>query len=99
MDIRFRDKKLQQLVENQRAVERKHGKDVARNLPKTIEHLRSAERVEDLYRIRGLRVELLEPKSDGVWSIRINRRWRLLFGISESGETATLEAVSKHYER
>lgn len=75
------------------------GEDVARQLPKKLQQLMGADRLEDLFPYRGLRLELLVPKHAGIWSIRINRQWRLLFRVGERDDVIVVEEVSKHYER
>ena len=99
MEVRFRNERLRRFVESETKVTRRCGKDVAHQLPKKLQHLISANRLEDLFRYGGLGLELLEPKERGMWSIRINRQWRLLFQKGERDDVVIVEEVSKHYER
>lgn len=99
MEIRFRDERLRRFVESEEQVKRRCGEDVARQLPKKLLQLMSADRLEDLFPYRGLRLKLLNPKQEGIWSIRINHQWRLLFRVAERGDMIVVEEVSKHYER
>lgn len=99
MEVRFHDERLRRFVESRKQVTRRCGPDVAEQLPKKLQTLMSASRLEDLFRTRGLGLELLEPKELGIWSIRINRQWRLLFRAGEHDDVVIVEEVSKHYER
>lgn len=99
MEVRFRDERLRRFVESEEQVTKRCGEDVARQLPKKLQQLMGADRLEDLFPYRGLRLELLVPKHAGIWSIRINRQWRLLFRVGERDDVIVVEEVSKHYER
>ena len=99
MEIRFRDERLRRFVESEEQVKRRCGEDVARQLPKKLLQLMSADRLDGLFLYRGLRLKLLNPKQEGIWSIRINHQWRLLFRVGERGDVIVVEEVSKHYER
>ena len=48
-------------------------------------------------RYPSLRVELLEPRWRGIYSFRLDRKYRALFFISEDGR-AEIFQITKHYK-
>lgn len=63
---------------------------------KAFDQLAAAERLEDLMVRPSLHFEALQGRA-GVYSVRINRRWRVEFGWD--GEHVVEVAVTKHYEQ
>ncbi|MEK7140930.1 MAG: hypothetical protein AAB800_00110 [Patescibacteria group bacterium] len=46
----------------------------------------------------SLNTELLEPKSHGIYSIRIDRKFRILFFFHEDHQTIEILAITLHYQ-
>ena len=46
----------------------------------------------------GLRVELLEPKSQGIYSFRVDRKYRVLFIFREDRQAIEILTVTDHYQ-
>lgn len=46
----------------------------------------------------SLRVELLEPKWRGVYSFRLDRKYRVLFFITTAGKAEAFQ-ITKHYKK
>jgi Txe/YoeB family toxin of Txe-Axe toxin-antitoxin module len=47
---------------------------------------------------KSLHVELLEPKSHGIYSFRIDRKYRALFFIDREGRVEIF-AITNHYKK
>ncbi len=71
---------------------------------KTVNKLRSVQKVEQLFQFSGLNYEKLKGNLKGMSSVRINQQYRLIF--EEVANIAapfkivlfSLEEISKHYE-
>lgn len=71
---------------------------------KTVNKLRSVQKVEQLFQFAGLNYEKLKGNLKGFSSVRINQQYRIIF--EEVANTAEpfeivlfrLEEISKHYE-
>lgn len=46
----------------------------------------------------SLHVELLEPKERGIWSFRIDRKYRALFLTNAQTQTVHIITVTTHYQ-
>ena len=57
--------------------------------------LNNAGRLEDLFTLRGNRLEKLKGDRAGQWSIAINRQWRICFRW-ERGDAYDVEIVDYH---
>ena len=62
----------------------------SRRVQAKLEYLDNAHAIDDLRQPPGNRLELLEPKPDGWWSIRINDQYRLIFkwDLEDEGPSA-----------
>ncbi len=49
-------------------------------------------------RYPGLRMELLEPKSQGIYSFRVDRKYRALFVFRKGRQVIEILAVTDHYQ-
>ena len=105
MNIEFDDKALEELYTNGTTKERKYKKlsqDVVKQYVKTVNYIKAATRVEDLYLIKSLHYEKKKGDLNGVEVVWINTQYRLHFHSSpdETGivVNALLIEISKHYE-
>ena len=77
--------------------------DIIRRYIKTVNYLRAANRVEDLFQIRSLHYEKKEGDLKEIEAVWINDKYRLLFKSSpdETGiiVNALIKQISKHYEK
>ena len=99
MNISFDDNALEELYTTGSTKERKYKKlslDVVKQYVKTVNYIKAATRVEDLYLIKSLHYE---KKKGDVW---INTQYRLHFESSPDGNGIIINAliieISKHYE-
>ncbi len=101
MHIKFEKKYLQELYEQGRTSNRKYRfqKQVIKQYKKTIDKLRAASRIEDLYAIKSLRYERLKGKKKGIESVAVNMQYRVEFISYKEDEITICEIIelSKHY--
>lgn len=77
--------------------------DIIRRYRRGIDYLKSADRIEDLFRFPSLHYEVLHGDKAGLSSIRVNDQYRIEFAVSEQ-ETETVVYVcnimelSNHYK-
>ena len=71
---------------------------------KTVDKLKSVQKVEQLFQYAGLNYEKLKGNLKGYSSVRINKQYRLIFEeVAENKDPFKivlfkLEEISKHYE-
>ncbi len=107
MDIKFKDKLLADLYEGKSTTDKrfKSNKKLVDKYIKTINKLKYASRIEDLYQLHSLNYEKLVGKLAGLSSVRIDGKYRLIFEESTmlSAESDSpivvllLEEISNHY--
>ena len=79
--MRFRDRDIESFWEG-RSVPRRVPQDCRRALFRKLQMLDAARSLDDLRVPPGNRLERLSGDRDGLYSIRVNRQWRLCFGWS-----------------
>ena len=106
MNIVFEDKALEELYTTGKTKEHTYmrlPKDVVKQYIKTVNYLKAARRIEDLYLIKSLHYSKKTGDLQGVEAVWINIQYRLLFHSSpdETGivVNALLTEISKHYEK
>lgn len=105
MLIEFDKEYLRELYEDGKTDDRKHRyqPEVVRGYQKAVFALMSANRVADLFRYHALNYEVLHGDKEGISSVRVNRKYRLEFIVSElMGEEVVtvcrLLDISNHYK-
>lgn len=103
MEIVFKTKLLSDLYENKKVTEKEFRSNpkLVKQYIKTVNILKTARKVEQLFPLKSLNYERLIGDQKGRCSVRINQQYRLLFEeISTNGVTTVLglEEISKHYE-
>ncbi|VAV88299.1 Toxin HigB [hydrothermal vent metagenome] len=88
-----RDKRVQQLMDG--VVPRRFPTHLARATEKKLKLLDMAERIEDLLVPPSNRLERLRGDRKGLWSIRINRQWRICFRW-ETDSAYDVEIIDYH---
>ena len=77
-------------------------KDIVKRYVKTVNYLKAARRIEDLYLIKSLHYEKKNGGLNDVEAVWINDQYRLLFYSSPDEDgivvNALLTDISKHYE-
>ena len=106
MNITSEDEALLELYENGKTSDKRYRRlpiQVIKGYKKAVDYMRAAQRIEDLFRLKGLNYEALHGDRKGQESVRCNDTWRL---ISESApidgsvvitEIELLE-ISHHYD-
>ena len=103
MEIVFRNTLLSDLFENKKveSKEFKSNPTVVKQYIKTVNKLRSATRIEQLFQMASLNYEKLSGNRKGQSSVRINDQYRLIFEEITKDDVVkilALEEISKHYE-
>lgn len=105
MEIKFTKDYLEELYEEGKASSKKHRfqKDIIKRYKNTIDKLKVANKIEDLYPIKSLNYEKLSGDKLGLESVRVNDKYRIEFISSLKGEepnTITICEIvelSNHY--
>ena len=105
MEIKFTKDYLEELYEEGKTSSKKHRfqKDIIKRYKNTIDKLRLANKIEDLYPIKSLNYEKLSGDKQGLESVRVNDKYRIEFISSTQGEdpiTITIceiAELSNHY--
>jgi len=105
MNIYNADESLIELLEEGCTNNKKYkklSKDVVKGFVKAINHLKAAQRIEDLFQIGSLHYERLKGDLKDYESVRCNVRWRLIFKSSAIGGSLVITEVelieiSDHY--
>ena len=105
MKIEFDSTALEELYSSGTTLDKRYKRlpeDIIKRYVKTVNYLKSARRIEDLYLIKSSHYEKKKGDLKDVEAVWINAQYRLLFHSSpnESGivVNALLTDISKHYE-
>lgn len=105
MNITFNDIALEELYTKGSAKVRKYKKllvEIVKQYVKTVNYIKAATRVEDLFAIKSLHYEKKAGDLNGVEVVWINTQYRLHFQSSPDGTGIIVNAliikISKHYE-
>lgn len=107
MLIKFEKDYLQELYEDGKARNKKYRfqKTIVRRYKETIDKLRVADRIEDLFLFSSLNYEKLKGDKKGIESVRVNDKYRIEFKSSievESPNSITICSIielSNHYKK
>jgi proteic killer suppression protein len=105
MEINFTEDYLKELYEEGKTKNKKHRfqKDIIKKYKQTIDKLRVAKNIEELYPIKSLNYEKLIGKKKGIESVRVDNKYRIEFISSVEGEEANTITIcsiidlSNHY--
>lgn len=105
MVIIFSEEYLKELYEEGKARNKKYRfqQEVIRKYIQTIDKLRAANRIEDLFPLRSLNYELLVGNKKGLESVRVDKKYRIEFTSKIEGkepDTITICSIielSNHY--
>jgi len=106
MDISFNDQLLIDLYEGNKVKDKQFRSNptLVKQYIKTVNKLKSVQKVEQLFQFAGLNYEKLKGNMKGYSSVRINNQYRLIFEeVASDNEPIEiilfkLEEISKHYE-
>lgn len=99
MRYEFKDKKLQALYTQEKGAE-KYDEGVVDAFFNLIARIDAATSEQDLRNLKSRRLEKLTGDRKGLYSMRLNKQWRLILKIVESKADKYIEIleISKHYE-
>ncbi len=105
MIISFTKEYLEELYQDGKTSSKKHRfqKDIIKRYKNTIDKLKVASKIEDLYLIKSLNYEKLSGNKKGLESVRVNDQYRIEFFSSIEGKepnTITICEIvelSNHY--
>lgn len=106
MNITSEDEALLELYENGITSDKRYRRlpiQVIKGYKKAVDYMRAAQRIEDLFRLKGLNYEALHGDRKGQESVRCNDTWRLIFKSSPlDGSIVITEIelleISHHYD-
>lgn len=99
MQVEFAKPQLRRCFESQQTALGAWPEAIAKRYIMTIKLMYSAKSLGDLARLPSLRLEKLQGEKKGVWSMRLNRGWRLTFTVVkvDGVEILMVREVSNHY--
>jgi toxin HigB-1 len=106
MEIVFEKDYLEQLYADGKAKSKKHrfSKGVISKYKQTIDKLRVANKIEDLFLFKSLNYEKLIGDKKGLESVRVNQQYRIEFKSAVEGEEpdiitiCSIVELSNHYK-
>lgn len=105
MIVTFDKDYLQELYERGKCDDKKHRfqLDIVKRYKKSIDYLKRANKIEELFLLPSLRYEILKGDKAGISSIRVNDQYRIEFTISEQGtepivSICNILELSNHYK-
>jgi proteic killer suppression protein len=102
MIVRFKTQYLQKLFEQgEISGKPKYNEEVLQKFRKTVLKLQYADNILDIKSLKSLNFEALKGKVKGLYSVRVDLKYRLLFRIEKDGIIAEgiilIEELSNHY--
>lgn len=99
MVIEFKQNYLRELYDDGKCRDKKHRfqPQVVAKYQKRIDTLTAATKKEDLFVFRSLNFEALHGDKEGLFSIRVDKQYRIEFAIREEGGEAVI-SVAEIYE-
>lgn len=104
MIVTFEKEYLKELYESGLSKDKKHRfqPDIIRRYKRCIDYLKAAIKKESLYSYKSLHFEALQGEKEGLFSIRVNDKYRIEFTLNETSEEPMLTIcniieLSNHY--
>lgn len=103
MEITFKNELLRNLYEGKKVTDKQFRSNptLVTQYIKTVNKLKSATRIEQLFQFAGLNYEALSSNRNGQSSVRINDQFRLLFEeirVEEEVKILDIAEISNHYK-
>ena len=103
MLVVFNDKYLEALYEGREVKGKpKYSEDVITKFILKVQQIEFAVTIKDLLKQRGLNFEALKGNLAGLHSIRVDKKYRLIFSLEKDTillqDIVLMEELSKHYE-
>ncbi len=102
MKVKFLDAHLSMLAENKPVGKSKFPADTIKKFKQKIAIVKGARNTQDLRALGSLHFEkLVEKRYEGLYSIRIDYSYRLIFGIDKEDylEVMIVEEMANHYAK
>jgi toxin HigB-1 len=102
MQIRFNDPYLERLYENEKIGGKpKFSKSVIKGFKEVVKTIKFIASSQDLYHFKSLHFEKLKGDLSGYHSVRVDRKYRLVFSIESDEiliqEIIVIEDLTNHY--
>jgi proteic killer suppression protein len=100
MKVRVKDEYLGMLVANKNKGKQKYPEEVEVAFKKRISQIKHVQDSQELRQIKSLHFEKLKEKRySGYYSIRINKSYRMIFGLTKNNglEVMDIEEINNHY--
>ena len=98
MEVRFRNRRLEQCYLQHKLAVRVYGHEVARRYVQRIDIIKTTRSVDELHRLPALRFHALSGSRVGQYAIRLTGFYRLIITLEGAGiQAVRIEEVSKHY--
>ena len=100
MKVKFHDEHLGMLAEKQAGGKSKFPTEVIESFRKKLAFIKAASSTQDIRAMRSWHFEkLTEKRYSGMYSIRLNRSYRLIFSIDHEDnlEIMIVEEINNHY--
>lgn len=104
MIVTFDKEYLQELYEKGKCSSKKYRfqPDIIKRYKKSIDYLRRARNIEELFLFSSLRYEVLKGDKAGISSVRVNDQYRIEFTVTASADTiitiCNILELSNHYK-
>ena len=102
MLVKFNNSYLEKLYQDKVKGKTAYNKEVITQFKKTVLKLEQADNTTQLRQFRSLNFEALKGNKKGMYSVRVNRQYRLEFEIENDtitlSEIIIIDELSKHYE-
>ena len=103
MQVIFKDKYLEDLYEgNPVKGKPKYSEDLLDKFAKKVQQIENAASIKDLWGFRGLNFEALKGNLQGLYSVRVDKKHRIIFSLEKDvvlvQDIVIIEELSKHYE-
>ena len=98
MEVHFRSNHLQRNYEESVRAIRQWGPEVGRKYITRINELLRIKDFHGAYSIRAMRLHPLKGPKEGLLSIHLAGRWRLIVTQGDTDESVIIEEVSNHYD-
>jgi proteic killer suppression protein len=102
MIVKFNNSYLEKLYEGLPVKKLVYSKEIVIQFKKTVLLLKQVANSAQLKQFRGLNFEALKGDKKGLYSVRVNKQYRLEFEIENDNitlvEIILVEDLSKHYE-
>lgn len=103
MKVIYKDRYLEQIAKEKPKGKPKYSEEVIKKYRLRIGSIISAKDTAELREIKSLHFERLAGNKSGLYSIRVDKRYRLEFSIDKEGtvlveEIIVIEKMSNHYK-